>query len=601
MANGYLMICTLIISIILVIIFFTKRKNNHEETKIFSKMLVVNVFELVVTTTIIVISLVSDSTNIFKILNWIDVILIVSWCSLLFYYVHTISTRDYNKKMIPFILVVNIIFYVLALFLDANIIKEDVTINSCGSLIDLGLFSVLFYNTLTLGTLLFNPKKNNLTKEKYISLYSLIILLFLAVMLRIVIRQINVIPIILTIVDMIMMFTIENPDGKMIEQLTTAKEKAEQANIAKSDFLSNMSHEIRTPLNAIVGFSQSLQEKNLSSDAKDEVTDIITASQNLLEIVNGILDFSKIEANKLEIINKNYDALEMLNEVKTLINSRIGDKPLELHCYFDATIPKALYGDVTRIRQIIINLLTNAVKYTNEGYIEFHVDCVKREEVCRLIISVEDSGIGIKSENIDKLFSKFERLDVEKKTATEGTGLGLAITKKLIELMNGKIVVQSFYGQGSKFTVSIDQLIGDASLLENLPNDKKSLDLKDKKILIVDDNNLNLKVSLALFKGYGVQPDTAASGPECIDKIAKGKDYDIIFLDDMMPKMSGVETLKKLKADPNFHTPTVVLTANAITGMREKYLSDGFDEYLSKPIDKAELTHILQKFFNNSQ
>jgi len=601
MANGYLMICTLIISIILVIIFFTKRKNNHEETKIFSKMLVVNVFELVVTTTIIVISLVSDSTNIFKILNWIDVILIVSWCSLLFYYVHTISTRDYNKKMIPFILVVNIIFYVLALFLDANIIKEDVTINSCGSLIDLGLFSVLFYNTLTLGTLLFNPKKNNLTKEKYISLYSLIILLFLAVMLRIVIRQINVIPIILTIVDMIMMFTIENPDGKMIEQLTTAKEKAEQANIAKSDFLSNMSHEIRTPLNAIVGFSQSLQEKNLSSDAKDEVTDIITASQNLLEIVNGILDFSKIEANKLEIINKNYDALEMLNEVKTLINSRIGDKPLELHCYFDATIPKALYGDVTRIRQIIINLLTNAVKYTNEGYIEFHVDCVKREEVCRLIISVEDSGIGIKSENIDKLFSKFERLDVEKKTATEGTGLGLAITKKLIELMNGKIVVQSFYGQGSKFTVSIDQLIGDASLLENLPNDKKSLDLKDKKILIVDDNNLNLKVSLALFKSYGVQPDTAASGPECIDKIANGKDYDIIFLDDMMPKMSGVETLKKLKADPNFHTPTVVLTANAITGMREKYLSDGFDEYLSKPIDKAELTHILQKFFNNSQ
>ncbi len=350
MTNGYLTICTSIISIILVIIFFAKKKNDYKETQIFTKMLVVNVLESIVTTAIIIASLVSNSTNLFRILNVMDIILIVSWCSLLFYYVHTISTCDDNKKMVPFILVVNAIFYVLALFLDVNIIKENDIISSCGPLIDFGLFGILFYIALILGTLFLYSKKNNLAKDKYISLYSLIILLLLSVCLKIIIYPINVIPIVLTIVNMIMMFTIENPDAKLIDQLTVAKEKAEQANLAKSDFLSNMSHEIRTPLNAIVGFSQSLHEKKLPPDAKEEVTDIVTASQNLLEIVNGILDFSKIEANKLEIINKNYDVLEMLNEVKTLINVRIGDKKLELHCYFDSTLPKALYGDVTRIR-----------------------------------------------------------------------------------------------------------------------------------------------------------------------------------------------------------------------------------------------------------
>ena len=221
-----------------------------------------------------------------------------------------------------------------------------------------------------------------------------------------------------------------------------------------------MSHEIRTPLNAIVGFSNMLlDDKTLPDSAKDEVKDIVMASDNLLEIVNGILDISKIEAGKLEIVDGEYDFNKVINELISLTKGRIADKPIELITKVDEVIPKVLYGDATRLKQICVNILTNAVKYTKKGSITFSVNSVIKGDVCRLIIAVEDTGIGIKQENINKLFNKFERLDLEENITIEGTGLGLAITKKLVDLMHGAIVVQSVYGKGSKFTVSIDQMI----------------------------------------------------------------------------------------------------------------------------------------------
>ena len=256
-----------------------------------------------------------------------------------------------------------------------------------------------------------------------------------------------------------------------------------------------------------------------------------------------------------------------------------------------------------RIKQITLNLLTNAIKYTKTGYIEFRVSCIQKENVCRLIISVEDSGIGIQKEKIDKLFTKFERFDIEKNITIEGTGLGLAITKKLVELMNGKIVVQSIYGQGSKFTVALDQqivLTPTVSTSEVLPKEDP-IDLSllvNKKVLIVDDNKINLKVASRLLKDYNIKTEEVDSGFECINRILQKEEYDLILLDDMMPKMSGVETLKKLKEISDFHTPTIALTANAISGMKEKYLKEGFDDYLSKPIDRKELNRVIRKFLN---
>ena len=399
-----------------------------------------------------------------------------------------------------------------------------------------------------------------------------------------------------------MYFTIENPDIKLINQLNVAKDAAEKANLAKTEFLSSMSHEIRTPLNAIVGFSNMLlDDKNLPDSAKEEVNDIVMASDNLLEIVNGILDISKIEAGKLEIVNTEYDFKKVTTELIALTRGRLGDKPIEFITKIDASIPRVLYGDASRLKQICVNILTNAVKYTKEGSITFSINSVVKNNVCRLIISVEDTGIGIKQENLNKLFNKFERLDLKDNITIEGTGLGLAITKKLVDMMNGKIVVQSVFGKGSKFTVSIDQRIvkNPTIKVEAIDTTHEKVEVKNKTVLVVDDNKINLKVAERLLQTYGVIVECVESGFICIDNLKNGKKYDLILMDDMMPKMSGVETLQKIKAEiPEFDIPVIALTANALTGMREKYLADGFNDYLAKPINKDELNRVINEYLN---
>ena len=384
----------------------------------------------------------------------------------------------------------------------------------------------------------------------------------------------------------------------MLEQVELAKEQAERANKAKTDFLSSMSHEIRTPLNAIVGFSQSLKTEELSQSAMEEVNDIIEASETLLDTVNGILDISKIEANKIEIIDSVYNFDKVFDELVALSKARLGeDKPIEFRYSKAEDTPKYLYGDYARVKQVILNFLTNAIKYTKEGYIDFKVKNIQNNGICRLIITVEDSGIGIKKESINKLFDKFERLDNENSTI-EGTGLGLAITKKLVELMHGKIVVQSIYGKGSQFMVIIDQkLVAEKDIpKEEVTQDNTTKDYSNKKILVVDDNKLNLKVAARLLKAYNVEIEEVESGFECLDLIGGGNTYDLILMDDMMPKKSGKETFKELKADPSFNIPVVILTANAISGMKEQYLAEGFNDYLAKPIEKPELDRVIRKY-----
>ncbi len=329
------------------------------------------------------------------------------------------------------------------------------------------------------------------------------------------------------------------------------------------------------------------------------VLDVVSASKTLLEIVNGILDISKIEAGKLELVESDYSSKKLLDNVVKLIRSRIGNKPLDFKVNIAEDLPPVLYGDHINVKKILINLLTNAVKYTEEGFISLDVKCVKNNDICRLIISVKDSGRGIKQEDIGKLFNKFQRVDEDRNTTIEGTGLGLAITKQLVEMMNGKIVVNSIYGEGSEFKVAIDQRLSLAKIeVEKEETDDFNLDLTNKKILIVDDNKLNLKVAQKLLIKYNPTITTVESGAECLNLINSGNKYDLILLDDMMPKMRGTEVLAKLKEIPTFNTPTVVLTANAINGMKEQYLKDGFDDYLAKPIEKSELYRILRKYIN---
>ena len=592
------------------IIYFKKTKVKNIETDIYSIIIQLNIFSIISEIIFYIIfnnniqnliQTVSEKIYYITTVLWMYFFTIYNFTTIKKYSKSKIYNWSYTKKK------AGIVSSIVAILILISILPIERVINDNGQMTGStgaapGAMFILCILMLITNTIIIIKYNRKLQKTKTIPLYLFLGIIAVEILLTATGAQLLLLTIPMTLVSFSMYHTIENPDVKMLEEVSIAKEQAEKANVAKSEFLSNMSHEIRTPLNAIVGFSESLKEDNIPEESKEKVNDIITASGNLLEIVNGILDISKIEANKLEIINKEYEPKEVFKELVSLTKARIGDKGLDFQVNIDETIPSVLYGDATRVKQIILNILTNAVKYTKEGYVSFTISSIIKDNVCRLIISVEDSGIGIKQESISKLFSKFERLDVEKQLTIEGTGLGLAITKKLLDLMNGTIIVQSIYGKGSKFTISLDQrIISFEEPLEKKQPEVESqiIDANGAKLLIVDDNEMNIKVAMTLLKKYHFDIDYCFSGLACIAKIKENQKYDIIFLDDMMPQLTGRDTLKKLKENQTFNTPVIALTANAITGMKEEYLSSGFNDYLSKPIEKKELERIIKKFIMN--
>ena len=598
-------VCSLFFSGLMCYIYFSKERVDLLENKMYSCMIVCSFVDSLIVTILQSIAFFYTPGYldfIIAVLNKIDFVMLILICNSIFYYIAIITLpvfkSHYRKFSIPF-LVTDLIVFIFMLFGKVDVIKSGNAYTADGSAVLMAEILCGVYLIMTLLIVLFNLKK--VDKRYFFVLVMLLSLIGVLVVVNINPYLIWV-SIVVCFVNYIMYFTIDNPDVKMIAQLNEAKIAAEKANTAKTEFLSSMSHEIRTPLNAIVGFSNMLlEDKTLPDSAKDEVNDIVMASDNLLEIVNGILDISKIEAGKLEIVNTEYDFNKVTTELIALTKGRLGDKPIELITKIDDTIPRVLYGDASRLKQICVNILTNAVKYTKEGSITFSINSIIKNDVCRLIISVEDTGIGIKQENINKLFNKFERLDLEDNVTIEGTGLGLAITKKLVDLMHGKIVVQSVYGKGSKFTVSIDQrIVKNPTIKVDAPIVKNDdIKVNNKLVLVVDDNKINLKVAERLLGTYGITTECVESGFICIDNLKNGKKYDLILMDDMMPKLSGVETLHKIKEQiPDFNIPTVALTANALTGMREKYLADGFNDYLAKPISKDELNRVINEYLN---
>ena len=588
--------------IALIIIYFSKERFKNEETLIYKIMLFCNLFGLILQLASGIVgynyyslsAVVADT-----IIKWY-LIYFIAFGVLVLWYVINLCTKNNYKLMIKiFAIYLALSMMIFMLPMQLHLDYENQIVYSYGKAVDYS--SILGLGTSALILIIMIPNIKKFDRKKIIPMFLYLIFCFIAIIIQKYNPEIMIICFIESFLCFIMYFTIENPDMKLIEELNIAKDQADRANNAKTEFLSSMSHEIRTPLNAIVGFSNTLNENpKLPEELKDEVKDILNASDNLLEIVNGVLDISKIEANKIEIVKSEYDTKKMFDELAKLTKSRIGTKPIEFEVKIDKSIPRVLYGDNIRVKQVILNLLTNAAKYTDEGKITFGVNSVKKDNIVRLIVSVEDTGRGIKTENINKLFNKFERLDEERNTTIEGTGLGLAITKKLVELMHGNIVVQSKFGKGSKFTVSIDQGYVEKP---NIKLDETSvvmnkLDLHDKKILVVDDNKLNLKVACKLLEMYKPNITSLESGIETLELLKKDKSFDIILLDDMMPKLSGIETLNKIKEEKLYDGPIVVLTANALTGEKEKYIEKGFDDYLAKPIEKLELYRVLKKYLN---
>ena len=388
------------------------------------------------------------------------------------------------------------------------------------------------------------------------------------------------------------------------------EQRAIAANEAMSNFLTNMSHEIRTPINAVLGMDEMILRESEDEKIIEYARTIEGAGRTLLSLINDILDFSKIEAGSMEIVEGDYELSSVLGDVVNMIQVKAGQKNLELVVDVNPSTPEHLYGDEMRLRQIMINVLNNAVKYTKQGTVILKISFVQVEENnINLIISVTDTGIGIRESDMEKLFGKFQRLDQNKNRTIEGSGLGLAIVHYLLELMNGTIDVQSVYGEGSTFTITLPQTVvsgetvgnfkskGD-KIREELPKYKESFRAPDARILVVDDTPVNLVVVKNLLKKTQVQVEDAYSGMECLEKV-QSKEYDLIFLDYRMPMMDGIETLKRLKEmpdNPNINTPVVALTANAISGARERFIKEGFDDYMAKPINVESLEATLLSY-----
>ena len=602
-------ILSLIYIIMMSFVYFSKNRIKSYETRVYSLLIIINIIGLSVE---LISTFLNTCVTGFDLIKYISlkaiIIYFFSWIYTFDIYIYYICTNNSSKKITAFFWIIYFVFAFIISILPLYSFIEDGYIKYTYGPQVTSLYVAFGISILIWAVLIFKYGQKVNTK-KLLPLLLFFVLSGIVAFIQTINPELLLLASLMTFITCLMYHTIENPDVKMLEAMEIAKNQAERANRAKSDFLSSMSHEIRTPLNAIVGFSEDIQNHKgeVPGEVAEDADYIMEASKTLLEIVGNILDINKIESNKMEIHNVKYNPKEEILTIARINSVRIGEKPIDFKVMIAEDMPYELYGDKVHIKEIVNNLVSNSIKYTDKGEITLKAYSINKDNMSNLIISVTDTGKGIKADKINRLFSKFDRLDVEKNTTTEGTGLGLAITKALTELMGGKINVQSQFGKGSIFMVQIPQTISmlskpaETAVSATVTEDDVANEFSGKRLLVVDDNQLNIKVARRALKDFDFVIDECSDGLQCLEKVTNGNEYDVILMDIMMPHMNGETTLKHLKENPNFKIPTIALTADAITGAEERYREAGFDDYIAKPFTKAEIKEKLDKIFNKPQ
>ena len=587
----------LLLMFLLVVVYYAKEDNIKQGNKIFrSIILVTYLIELVGTAMYIVL----ESGGNISAFSRIYLIITNLWFGLLALYYTIFLFKYKNKNMgklkikdLSLGLVIIQVISSIIIFVGPLSLTSDNMINYSEHFI---IYLICFYLTIEFLVLLICIKK--LDKSNYLHLVVMFVSQVLMFFFQLRSTEMSIFSLGMILTTYYGYFMLENVGTKELKSITLERDYAKKQCIDKSDFLRILSREIRIPLNTIDGFSQVIMDCDNIDDIKDNIKDIRSASRDLIDVINGMIDLSIIESGNLEVIEENYNVYDMFDDVKNIAESKLREKEVEFKVELDNDIPEILLGDSARVSQIILNLLTNAIKYTDKGNITLKVDSVKSSTKCRLKIMVSDTGRGIKKEDINNIF--------DKNTKPKGSSLGLAVTKYLLELMGGSIEVESTYGTGSKFIVTLDQKIVSDCREEKVTRKRtlKPFNASDKRILLVDDNKLNLKVAMKLLEPYKVEVVEALSGKECLEILDKDNKFELILMDDMMPEMSGTECLsilKKIERVDGFYIPVVALTANATSGMKEKYLKLGFEDYLAKPIDNYELDRILKKYLKDKK